>query len=320
MKKLITIACLLLSAVTYAQTAPKVVFTGDQFTGYWQVTPFFEANANWIGAAVTPCCLGNSSAVAAAFQANVINQHPAFVVITTGESDIEAIHDATPLGVAWTVYEQSIVEMVDMAHNANIKVILGNTPATGYYAQYFNVWLGQYAAASGLPVLNFHDALCQCAGLADSVSTSYATLSQDEPTPTLGPTRQGYALITQMAQTAIATYGLTIKSGWLNDVTITNAFPGNGPPALVPVNNVPQGTQVLFTPQATWSDGVNRPMLNDDYNGLRGGTWTSSNPFVMTINQQGQAYAYGPGTARISFKTANGIMFSPWDMTITAIE
>jgi hypothetical protein len=91
---------------------------------------------------VNVCCLsGGSSTVAADFQTNVINQHPAFVLITTGESDVTSIHDSTPLGVEWHVYEEAIMQMVEMAQKANIKVILGNTPAQGYDGQFFNVWL-----------------------------------------------------------------------------------------------------------------------------------------------------------------------------------
>jgi hypothetical protein len=317
MNKLIMIACLLMSAAGSAQTLPKVVLTGDEFTYLWQQTPQFLANKNWVGAGVNSAG-GNSSTVAADFQTNVINQHPAFVVITTGESDLEDIKDSTPLGGVWTGYEEALMQMVELAQKANIKVIIGNTPGQGYYGQFFNVWLGQYAAANKLSVVNFHDALCQCAGLADTYGTTYATADDTAgPAPVLDPTTAGYTLITQMTQTAIATYGLTIKSGYLSNVVTTSAFETGDPP-LTQVNNVPQGEQITFTPQAKWSDGVVRPLLNDDYNGLRG-TWTSSNPFVMTVNQQGQAYAYGTGTATISFKSASGVPFSPWGMTVSPL-
>jgi hypothetical protein len=315
--KLFSLACLVLVVSAHAQTAPKVVFTGDSFTFAWQNTPQFTANPNWIGAGVNVCCLsGGSNTVAADFQTNVINQHPAFVLITTGESDVTSIHDSTPLGVEWHVYEEAIMQMVDMAQQANIKVILGNTPAQGYDGQFFNVWLGQYGLANHIPVVNYHDALCQCAGLADAYGSMYATPEQNSPVPTLDPTDAGYTLITEMAQTAIATYGLTIKSGYLSNVLTTSAFIGAPPSSQV--NVVVEGEQVTFTPQAKWSDGVVRPMLNEDYNGLKG-TWTSSNPFVMTVNQQGQAYAYGAGTATISFKSASGVVFSPWKMTVEEV-
>jgi hypothetical protein len=158
-----------------------------------------------------------------------------------------------------------------------------------YDGQFFNVWLGQYALANHIPAVNYHDPLCQCAGLADAYGSMYAIPEQNSPVPVLDPTDAGYTLITEMAQTAIATSGLTIKSGYLSNLLTTSAFIGTPPSSQV--NNVVEGEQVTFTPQAKWSDGVVRPMLDEDYSGLKG-TW-SSNPFVMTVNQQGQAYAYG---------------------------
>jgi hypothetical protein len=79
MRKLCLLSCLLLSIVAHAATPRKVVFTGDNFTLAWQQTSQFTANPNWIGAGVQPSSFQGSASVLAAFQANVINQHPAFV-------------------------------------------------------------------------------------------------------------------------------------------------------------------------------------------------------------------------------------------------
>jgi hypothetical protein len=138
----------------------------------------------------------------------------------------------------------------------------------------------------------------------------------------------GFALLTQMAQTAIATYSLTIKGGYLSDVELWEEVPGEdlccgGPgPGIPPfgtttpnVNTVTVGHALLFTPQATWSDGVTRPMLNQNFDRMQG-IWSSSNPNVMYINQQGQALSIGPGTTSISFITASGSRFSPWTMYV----
>ena len=128
------------------------------------------------------------------------------------------------------------------------------------------------------------------------------------------PNAAGYSLITQMAQTAIATYGLTVKSGYLSNVLLPDFNLGqeeNQPQ----VNTVLNGSRLIFTAQAKWSDGVVRPLLNQNFDGMQG-IWTSSNPAVMYINQQGQAVAYGPGTTTISFRSASGVPFSPWIMTV----
>jgi hypothetical protein len=57
-------------------------------------------------------------------------------------------------------------------------------------------------------------------------------------------------------------------------------------------------------------------MLNENFDGMQG-IWTSSNPNVMYISQQGQAISLNPGTTSISFVTASGQHFSPWTMTVT---
>jgi hypothetical protein len=128
------------------------------------------------------------------------------------------------------------------------------------------------------------------------------------------PNDAGYALITQMARIAVQTYSLTIKSGYLSNMETVNF----GQPLAPQVNNVTEGTTVQFNPVAQWSDGVSRPMLNQDYNGLKG-TWSSTNPAVMYVNQQGQAFAYGVGKADIWFRSASGVYFSPWTMTVTLV-
>jgi hypothetical protein len=325
------LACSLLSVMANAQTAPKVVFTGDNFTLAWQQTTQFTANPNWIGAGVSVgCCYGAGSGnVEAAFQANVINQHPAFVHILTGGSDISVIRDAIPQGVAWHQYEEALVAMVGMAQKANIKVILGNIPTVDaplvpligddpQSVQLFNTWLANYGLTNNIPLVNYHDALCQCLGATSPNDTFAISLSVQptEPYHDSVANAAGYALITQMAQIAIQTYGLTIKSGYLSNVVTSNGLSDQPPESQV--NNVPEGETVTFIPQAKWSDGVVRPMLNQDYNAVKG-TWTSSNPAVMYVNQQGETFAYTAGTANISFRSASGVSFSPWTMTVTEV-
>jgi hypothetical protein len=64
----------LLTTTAHTQTAPKVVFTGDNFMNAWQQTTQFTANKNWIGAGIQvqgPLGPG-SSAVEADFQAAAI--------------------------------------------------------------------------------------------------------------------------------------------------------------------------------------------------------------------------------------------------------
>lgn len=318
MNKLCLLACLLVSIAATAQTAPKVVFVGENFTYAWQSTSPFTTNKNWVGEGISLSPAGGGSGVVLQdFQTEVINQHPAFVHIMSGFGDINGIKDSTPLGVVLQSWQSNITAMVAMAKSANIKVILGNLPASllpqadPQGVQHFNAWLDAYGRANNIPVVNYHDALCQCVG-STMPFPSYTSLFT---VPT--PTASGYGLITQMAEIAIATDGLTIKSGYLSDILLADVDMGqseNQPQ----VNTVPTGSALIFTPQAKWSDGVVRPVLNQDFDGLEG-VWTSSNPAVMYVSQQGQAFAYGPGTTTISFKSASGVPFSPWIMTVQDI-
>lgn len=328
MNKLLVLACFLVSISANAQTAPKVVFTGDQFTLAWQQTPQFTANQNWIGAGVQVPQEEGSGVVEAAFQANVINQHPAFVHIMTGTSDIWTIKDSTPLGVVWNQWQQSLVQMVDMAQKAGIKVILGTvvSDAGGPYGlpnatQLFNAWLAEYGLANNIPVVNYHDALCQCVGSTSPNDTFAPSLSVpldlNNPSTYMTPNAAGYALISQMAQTAIATYSLKLKGGYLSNVQYFDEF-NNGEPLQSQLNSVAEGQVLIFTPQAIWSDGVTRPIQNSNYNGSKG-TWTSSDPSVMYISPEGYAYAYKAGSATISYKASDGTPFSPWVMAVETI-
>jgi lysophospholipase L1-like esterase len=322
------LSCLAFAVSTHAQTAPKVVFTGDVFTYNWQQSPAFKANTNWIGAGLDSfgSLFQESTYVAADFQTNVINQHPDFVFIETGSSDIAWQIDSTPLGAEWPDAANAIVQMVDMAQKAGIKVILGNVPMGNpnspglpdSNSDYFNNWLQTYAQAVNIPIVNLQYWLQNgCSGLSPC-GGALAT-NQPDSFDILIPTNAGYQSITQLAQTAIATYGLKIKGGYLSDVETINAFNGVLPQNPPQVNSVGTGARVQFTPVAQWSDGISRPMLNTPYGGVLG-TWWSTNPGVMTVTQQGLTTAYNAGTATIWFKSASGATFSPWVMTVGAVN
>jgi hypothetical protein len=317
------------SITVNAQTLPKVVFTGDQFTYSWQQSASFQANKNWIGAGVPGIPHGPgggfSAGVLNEFQTNVINQHPAFVFIETGASDLADQSDAGPYGLGWEVSAHPLISMVQMAQKAGIKVILGNIVIAGFQSDHYNLWLQAYTQAENIPLVNLQYMLegtnspnGPLGGCLPCTSENAALLaSTGGPTPMFVPTEAGSQILTQMAQTAIATYGLTIKAGYLSNVQAVDGLNDDEPPFVPSVNTVSIGAGVQFTPQATWSDGVTRPMTNIPYGGVIG-TWWSSNAKVITINQQGFAYAYTPGTANIWFQSASGHTFSPWTMTILA--
>jgi lysophospholipase L1-like esterase len=319
MNRLAFLAVLFSSVAASAVTAPpKVIFFGDGYTAAWPLP------AGYINEGVPGYNLDGltSYGALADFQSAVVSQHPAIVHIMVGANDQgdDALYPYEIPG-----YIDNITTMVNEAKAANIKVILGNiSPDFGGWGlpiNAFNAALAAYGAANGIQVINYHDALCQCVGstggLFDNISTSTEYLAlggNGVDTPGLLPNAAGYVLMTQMAQTAIANLSLTLKSGYLQDVTLQTADTYE---QLANQNQVSPGQVLQFTPVGIYSDGTTHPQLNSSFTGATG-TWTSSNPLVMYVSQTGRAWALTPGTAIIKYTSLSGVAFSEWIMYVTA--
>jgi hypothetical protein len=327
MKSKLLLSCLALAVSANAQTAPKVVFVGDNLVYNWQQSSAFKANQNWVGQAVYDGTFTDASSRVAAHFQTALNLHPDIVFISTGTADVSVQYDSQPLGLEWEVAADAIIQMVQMAQNANVKVILGNVEAGGYIGDYFNGWIQTFAQAKRIPVVNLNYWIQNgCASVIpppEPVTAPTTCVVMQPPSPAdSNPvlTDLGYAFITQLTQTAIATYGLSIKSGYLGDMIVEQPlFISIGSGYVYQVNSVAIGIGVQFTPQATWSDGVTRPMWNQPstaFNSSSMGTWWSTNPKVMDVDQHGHAVAYTSGTANIWFKTASGATFAPWTMYV----
>jgi hypothetical protein len=85
----------------------------------------------------------------------------------------------------------------------------------------------------------------------------------------------------------------------------------------VNVNTVSPPAVVQFTQIGLYSDGSKHPLLNTNVQGSTG-TWTSSNPVVIYINQQGFAWPLSKSTAIIRYTAPSGVNFSEWIMHVTA--
>jgi lysophospholipase L1-like esterase len=334
MKLKLALALALLSTLAHAATTPpKVVFIGDYQSYLWANT--FAANSNWInkGADGAGVFGQDSDAILARFQSDVVALHPAVVHIMIGLND--AIN-ASPSSLASTppYVESNLDKMVKEAQAANIKVILG-TEITGQgeaewpELSVMNAMIEAYGAANNIPVVNYGDAICGCVmefngtnGDPDRNQVYYSTTTdpkdQGEDSNVV-PSATGYTLMTQMAATAIAavTTAPTLKGGYLQNVEPPD--PNIYDTARTNVNTVIPTTELQFTPFGNFSDGSLEVLSNTNAQGNNlYGTWTSSNPLVMSINQQGFAYALTPGTAIIHFTPANGIHVSEWIMYVQA--
>jgi hypothetical protein len=266
-----------------------------------------------------------SSDAAARFQADVVSLHPAIVHILVGSVDAAISDDATGPTVV-SNFIGNIMEMVQQAKAANIKVILATTPAGGpsnFGIIQMNAFLESYGAANNIPVINYDDMLCGCVSSVggSGIGNTYDP-EQMGPIPLMGPslpTAAGYARMTEMAEAAIDSLsGVSLNSGWLDNIELTNIDIGVGNP-LASVNHVATSATLQFTPFGLYSDGVARALYNSNLAGSSG-TWTSSNPFVMYVSQTGLAWAMSSGTATIRYTSPTGVPFSEWIMTVVESE
>ena len=123
-----------------------------------------------------------------------------------------------------------------------------------------------------------------------------------------------------LADRAIAQYvgGVTLKAGYLaNEYLEMNGAPpfepGTGGNTGVP------GTEMHWHAYGQYSDGFAEQMANanmlHEY-----GTWSSSNPEVISIDPYGNAWALAPGTANIHFTTVTGAAINEWIMYVDSVS
>jgi hypothetical protein len=307
-----------------ATTAPKVVFIGDWITYGWPVS---AANPNWINQG-TPGegFLGQGSAFAtsARFQADVVNLHPAIVHIMVGNTDWLEAGDAT-WQVFTTGFLSSLDNMVQQANAANIKVVLGMEPGTGPMIASI---IASYGALHRIPVINYADALCACVGSLNGSSIGVAGVNVSAIPNSVGeyvlspylsggigdsaPTAVGYALMTQMVEAVVSTANARLLGGYLQNVVQVS----DNEPQGSNVNTTPPGATIQFTAEGYYNTGLVLPFVNSSFAGSNG-TWASSNPLVVYINQTGVAWTISPGTAVITYTSPTGVNFNRWIQYVT---
>ena len=310
----------LMPVAASAATAPKpkVVFYGDQLTYGW--TDAFAANPNWINKGVPTIYTSSSmDSALAGFQSDVVSLHPAIVHIMFGETDSEDMSSNTSQFYGPGVLSDAKA-MVAEATAANIQVVFGLEPSA--LPQYKEI-ITMYGAAHNIPVINYSDALTGSPGFSgtgvviglgnysDVINPNNGYLIPD-PNGNVWPvaSQTGYALMTQMAEATINTIGLKLTGGYLQNVSEFEV--GGGPN----INGMVLFQQAQFTPYGQYTGGVVEPMSNTNYLTGTNGTWASSNPLVVQVNQQGHVWALTPGKASISYISTTGVHFSPWTMTV----
>jgi hypothetical protein len=164
-----------------------------------------------------------------------------------------------------------------------------------------------------IPVVNYDFALNSGTGFAAGPVTPAYYVGPTNPTsgvPNFTLTSQGWDLITDMAETGIAlASGVKLTGGYLQTVVQND----NGE-TTINGNTVDDASIVQFTPWGQYSDGSTHIMNNADINGHIG-TFTSANPLVISVDQNGVGTGLDVGSAGVHFSTLSGSMINEWIMT-----
>lgn len=189
-----------------AASAPnenRVVFLGDSITDYWKLADYFSGKPyvainRGIDGQTTPEMLVR-------FRQDVIELHPAVLVVLAGTNDIAGVTGPTPN----RDIESNYASMAELGRMHHIRVIFASLlPAHDYTAESkesyalrprerilaLNSWLKDYCAKNGLVYLDYFSALLDKDGM----------LRRDLSDDGLHPNAAGYKIMAPLADKAIA--------------------------------------------------------------------------------------------------------------------
>lgn len=177
----------------------RVVFYGDSITDFWgrRTGTFFPGKPyinRGISGQTTPQLLVR-------FQQDVIHLNPSVVVVLAGTNDIAGnTGQATP-----EMIEDNFASMAAIARQSGIRMVISSIlPASRYFwspavhpveeISAVNRWLRKFCSQNDLVYLDYYDSM------VDSNGGMREGLSSDG----VHPTAQGYAVMTPLAEQAIA--------------------------------------------------------------------------------------------------------------------
>lgn len=309
-----------------AQSQPQVAFIGDNLTYEWQQQPQFQANKNWLPYGFNvPFAPGAGRGTAVALselQQIIANGQKPIIHLLVGQADADGQDDGgNQAALIFAAFATNMEKIITTAQAAKLKIIVGTIPysALGNLAP-LNLWLFQYCNTHGIPMINYSFALNSGAGFAASRAPVAPQPVYYNPTtnsvpglpslPTL--TSAGYDLITDMAETQIGLTAGTFRllRGYLNDVTLEDLEDAQ---SSLNNNTVVDASTIQFTPYGEFSDGKTRIINNADQYG-HVGTWTSSSPTVVYMDQFGVGTSFSKGSSNIHFVSNSGVPFNEWTM------
>jgi lysophospholipase L1-like esterase len=182
-------------------TKSRVVFYGDSITDAWGRLPDtgkFFLEKDHINRGIS----GQTTAqMLVRFQQDVVNLHPAVVLILAGTNDVAGnTGPSTP-----EMIEDNYTSMVKIANESGIKVILASiTPAYQYKwrpsvkpveeIRQLNAWIRQYCGTGACTYLDYYSSM------VDANGAMQADLTKDG----VHPNAKGYGVMAPLADKAIA--------------------------------------------------------------------------------------------------------------------
>lgn len=325
-----TLSCALAVSAANAQTT--VAFIGGTNMYQWQNSGIFGGSAGYqweadgfkVFGPTGPCVETNEALTA--LQGIIASGKKPLIHLMVGGADA-ATDDAHPVAEQLQAFETCFANLITTAQNANLKVVAGTNPfAQSNDIDPYNKFIFAYCTGKGIPVIDYQTLLVRAndnfEGTEYWIPSPIVIVLQGSG-PAAGPppsiTSKGYAIMNALADRAIAQYvgGVTLKGGYLGNEYLEK----NGAPPFVPGtggNTVAPGTEMHWYAFGQYSDGITQPIANanilHEY-----GTWTSSNPQVISIDPYGTAWALAPGTASIHFTTLSGATINEWVMTVEAV-
>jgi lysophospholipase L1-like esterase len=178
----------------------RVVFFGDSITDIWDLNKYFPGKG-YINRGISG---QTTEQMLVRFRADVVDLHPAVVVILAGTNDLAGNTGPETL----QQIEGNFETMVEVARANRIRVVLSSlTPENGTKAEWttytvlrspeeivqLNDWLQQYCQAHGLVYLDYYSAM------ADAQGRMKPELTGDG----LHPSPAGFAVMAPLAEKAI---------------------------------------------------------------------------------------------------------------------
>ncbi len=179
----------------------RVVFLGDSITDYWKLTDYFPGKGyinRGIDGQSTPQML-------ARFRQDVIDLHPAVLVVLAGTNDVAGVTGRTRN----EDIEANYSSMAELARLHHIRVVFASLLPVNNYSEdakesfalrpreritALNNWLKDYCAQNGLVYLDYFSAMVDEKGM----------LKRDLSDEGLHPNAAGYKIMAPLAEKAIA--------------------------------------------------------------------------------------------------------------------